>query len=50
MRILATKAFLSGVAVTLGAIVLIGAGGTVMSPTGTAPDRYAYYPGSEVLD
>jgi len=25
------------------------AGGRVMSPTGTAPDRYAYYPGTEEL-
>jgi ribonuclease Z len=25
------------------------AGGTVMSPTGTAPDRYVYYPGTEEL-
>ncbi|GAB3529738.1 guanitoxin biosynthesis MBL fold metallo-hydrolase GntH [Photobacterium alginatilyticum] len=26
-----------------------GAGGVVTSPTGTAPDRYAYYPGTEEL-
>ena len=26
------------------------AGGTVTSPTGTAPDRYVYYPGTESLD
>ena len=25
------------------------AGGTVKSPTGTAPDRYVYYPGTEEL-
>ena len=25
------------------------AGGRVKSPTGTAPDRYAYYPGTEEL-
>jgi len=25
------------------------AGGKVTSPTGTAPDRYAYYPGTEEL-
>jgi len=28
---------------------LFGAGGAVKSPTGTAPDRYVYYPGSEEL-
>ena len=26
------------------------AGGKVTSPTGTAPDRYVYYPGTEALD
>ena len=26
------------------------AGGTVESPTGVAPDRYVYYPGTEALD
>ena len=26
------------------------AGGTVKSPTGTAPDRYVYYPGTEELE
>ena len=26
------------------------AGGVVKDPTGTAPDRYAYYPGTEALD
>jgi ribonuclease Z len=25
------------------------AGGVVKSPTGTAPDRYVYYPGTEAL-
>jgi ribonuclease Z len=36
----------------LGASVpfLIGAGGKVTSPTKAAPDRYAYYPGTEKLD
>jgi ribonuclease Z len=43
-------AFLTGVALTFGTMILIGAGGTVKSPTGTAPDRYAYYPGTEDLD
>ncbi|MGI9512563.1 MAG: guanitoxin biosynthesis MBL fold metallo-hydrolase GntH [Anderseniella sp.] len=28
----------------------IAAGGKVTSPTGTAPDRYVYYPGTEELD
>ena len=27
-----------------------GAGGTVVDPTGIAPDRYVYYPGTEALD
>ena len=26
------------------------AGGKVSSPTGTAPDRYVYYPGTEALE
>ncbi len=26
------------------------AGGTVSEPTGTAPDRYVYYPGTEALE
>jgi ribonuclease Z len=30
-------------------MVLLGAGGAVKSPTGTAPDRYIYYPGTEPL-
>ena len=38
-------AFFAGMAV----IFLIGAGGTVESPTGTAPDRYVYHPGTEPL-
>ncbi len=33
----------------LGASVVFAAGGVVDSPTGTAPDRYAYYPGTEAL-
>ncbi|NIP13479.1 MAG: hypothetical protein GWM88_01545, partial [Pseudomonadales bacterium] len=41
--------FIGGVAATLGVILLLGAGGTVTSPTGTAPDRYVYYPGTEEL-
>ncbi len=49
MRLGVTTAFLSGVAATVGALVLLGAGGVVKSPTGSAPDRYAYYPGTEEL-
>lgn len=29
---------------------LLAAGGVVQSPTGTAPDRYVYYPGTEELN
>jgi ribonuclease Z len=43
-------AFFAGVSLTILLLVLLGAGGTVKSPTGTAPDRYAYYPGTEDLD
>jgi ribonuclease Z len=50
MRRRVMTAFLAGSALTFGAMMLIGAGGTVKSPTGTAPDRYAYYPGTEDLD
>ena len=42
-------AFLTGVLFTFGIMILLGAGGTVKSPTGTAPNRYAYYPGTEEL-
>jgi ribonuclease Z len=50
MKLRVITAFLAGAALTIGAMILIGAGGTVESPTGTAPDRYAYYPGTEDLD
>jgi ribonuclease Z len=50
MRRHVITAFLAGSVLTIGAMILIGAGGTVESPTGTAPDRYAYYPGTEDLD
>jgi ribonuclease Z len=33
----------------LSASVVFAAGGVVTSPTGTAPDRYVYYPGTEAL-
>ena len=41
--------------ITAGIMVLTtslghAAGGKVTSPTGTAPDRYVYYPGTESLD
>ena len=42
--------FVSGALCALGLVSLLGAGGKVESPTGTAPDRYAYYPGTEDLD
>ena len=29
--------------------VIFAAGGVVTSPTGTAPERYVYYPGTEEL-
>jgi ribonuclease Z len=38
-----------GVILTFSAFLLIAAGGKVKSPTGIAPDRYAYYPGTEEL-
>ncbi len=33
----------------LGASAVFAAGGVVKSPTGVAPDRYVYYPGTEAL-
>lgn len=33
----------------LGAVAAFGAGGTVTDPTGIAPDRYVYYPGTEEI-
>ena len=50
MRRRVITAFRAGAVLSFGAMMLIGAGGTVKSPTGTAPDRYAYYPGTEDLD
>ena len=41
--------FVAGILVAAGAFLLIAAGGKVTSPTGTAPDRYIYYPGTEAL-
>ena len=45
----AIVAYIGGIASAVVVLALLGAGGTVTSPTGTAPDRYAYYPGSESL-
>ncbi len=41
--------FVSGAVCALGLVLILGAGGQVKSPTGTAPDRYIYYPGTEAL-
>ncbi len=49
MRLNVITAFLAGAVLSIAAIIIMGAGGTVKSPTGTAPDRYAYYPGTEDL-
>jgi ribonuclease Z len=49
MRLRLAIAFFTGVALTVSALVLFGAGGKVESPTGAAPDRYVYYPGTEEL-
>lgn len=43
------KAFLLAVGM-LATSVAWAAGGVVESPTGVAPDRYVYYPGTEALD
>jgi ribonuclease Z len=49
MRLSHAGTFVGGVALTIALMVLLGAGGAVKSPTGTAPDRYIYYPGTEAL-
>ena len=49
MKLRLSIAFLGGVVLTVSLVVFLGAGGTVKSPTGTAPDRYVYYPGTEAL-
>jgi ribonuclease Z len=49
MRLVHGGAFVAGAAVAVAMIVLLGAGGKVTSPVGTAPDRYVYYPGTEKL-
>ena len=45
-----TLAFIGGIASTVAVFALLGAGGRVTSPTGTAVDRYVYYPGTEALE
>ena len=42
-------ASLAGLVSLVGASTAFAAGGVVKSPTDTAPDRYVYYPGTEVL-
>ena len=42
-------AYIGGAASAAVVFILIGAGGKVTSPTGTAPERYVYYPGTEAL-
>ncbi len=41
--------FIAGRACALGLVSILGAGGVVKSPTGIAPERYVYYPGTEEL-
>jgi len=49
MKLRFSIGFLVGVGVAAGLFVLLGAGGKVTSPTDPAPDRYAYYPGTEAI-
>ncbi len=49
MRMKIVMPFLGGVALTILAVSLLGAGGKLPSPTAAAPDRYLYYPGTEEL-
>lgn len=46
---LALAALLATLATLPNSGQVFAAGGVVKSPTGTAPDRYAYYPGTEKL-
>jgi hypothetical protein len=41
--------FILGSPATVALMLLLGAGVKVTSPTGSAPDRYVYYPGTEEL-
>ena len=42
MKLRLMVAFVAGIALTVSALVLFGAGGVVKSPTAPAPDRYVY--------
>jgi ribonuclease Z len=46
----AVSVLLAGCACLLAGAIVHAAGGVVTDPTGTAPDRYVYYPGTEALD
>ncbi len=46
----ALSVLLAGCACLLAGAIVHAAGGVVTDPTGTAPDRYVYYPGTEALD
>ena len=46
----ALSVLLAGCACLLAGALAHAAGGVVTDPTGTAPDRYVYYPGTEALD
>jgi len=43
-------AYIGGVVSAAVVLILLGAGDKVTSPTGTAPGRYVYYPGTEALE
>ena len=40
----------AGLLMTVAPVTIFAAGGVVTDPTGVAPDRYVYYPGTEALD
>ena len=42
--------FLSGIFCLFAGSTLYAAGGVVTGPNDVAPDRYVYYPGTEILD
>ncbi|MEP1471921.1 MAG: guanitoxin biosynthesis MBL fold metallo-hydrolase GntH [Halieaceae bacterium] len=42
--------YLSGILAAVVSVSTFAAGGMVTSPTGVAPDRYVYYPGTEALE
>ena len=49
MKLRLAIAFFAGATLTFLTLLSLGAGGDVKSPTGIAPDRYVYYPGTEEL-